>query len=69
MTELEQQRWNPDAYAADARFVTDLGLPVVELLAPRPGERILDLGCGTARSRPGWLPWVARWWGWTAARR
>jgi predicted RNA methylase len=23
-----------------------LGMPVVELLDPRPGERILDLGCG-----------------------
>lgn len=33
-------------YAKHARFVTDLGSPVVELLAPRPGERILDLGCG-----------------------
>ena len=46
MTELGKQSWNPDAYAASARFVTDLGLPVLELLAPRPGERILDLGCG-----------------------
>jgi SAM-dependent methyltransferase len=40
------QRWDPDAYARNARFVSDLGAPVVELLAPRPGERILDLGCG-----------------------
>lgn len=38
--------WNPQQYAAHARFVSDLGLPVVELLAPQPGERILDLGCG-----------------------
>jgi len=25
---------------------SDLGSPVVDLLAPKPGERILDLGCG-----------------------
>ena len=40
------QSWDPDAYARNARFVSDLGAPVVELLAPRAGERILDLGCG-----------------------
>jgi trans-aconitate methyltransferase len=40
------QSWDPDAYARNARFVSDLGAPVVELLAPKAGERILDLGCG-----------------------
>lgn len=40
------QRWDPDTYAHNARFVAELGLPVLALLAPRPGERILDLGCG-----------------------
>lgn len=40
------QTWDPERYARNARFVADLGMPVVELLAPRPGERILDLGCG-----------------------
>jgi trans-aconitate methyltransferase len=40
------QTWNPEQYARNARFVADLGMPVVDLLAPRPGERILDLGCG-----------------------
>jgi trans-aconitate methyltransferase len=40
------QRWDPDAYDANARFVSDLGAGVVELLDPLPGERILDLGCG-----------------------
>lgn len=38
--------WSADRYEANARFVTDLAGPVVELLAPRAGERILDLGCG-----------------------
>lgn len=42
----KNQTWDPDAYARNARFVSDLGAPVVELLAPRSGERILDLGCG-----------------------
>jgi len=40
------QTWDPERYARNARFVADLGMPVVHLLAPRPGERILDLGCG-----------------------
>src|SRR5260370_37564987 len=41
-----KQTWDPERYARNARFVADLGTPVVELLAPRAGERILDLGCG-----------------------
>src|SRR5262245_6448880 len=40
------QTWDPAVYARNARFVSDLGAPVVELLAPKAGERILDLGCG-----------------------
>jgi len=40
------QTWDPDDYAKNARFVSDLGAPVLALLDPRPGERILDLGCG-----------------------
>src|ERR1700731_3170251 len=40
------QTWDPERYARNARFVSDLGMPVVQLLAPRRGERILDLGCG-----------------------
>jgi SAM-dependent methyltransferase len=42
----DAQRWDPDAYERHARFVSELGAGVVELLAPQPGERILDLGCG-----------------------
>ena len=43
---MTEQRWDPQTYAQHARFVSDLGSPVVDLIAPRPGERILDLGCG-----------------------
>ena len=38
--------WDPVAYQAHASFVPALGAPVLALLAPQPGERILDLGCG-----------------------
>lgn len=40
------QTWDAAEYAAKGRFVADLAGGVVELLDPRPGERILDLGCG-----------------------
>ncbi|WP_416900066.1 MAG: class I SAM-dependent methyltransferase [Minwuia sp.] len=40
------QDWKSDRYQTNAGFVPVLGMPVVELLDPRPGERILDLGCG-----------------------
>jgi trans-aconitate methyltransferase len=43
---MSGQSWDPARYETNARFVSDLGAPVVELLAPRAGERILDLGCG-----------------------
>ncbi|MBE9032093.1 methyltransferase domain-containing protein [filamentous cyanobacterium LEGE 11480] len=43
---MPQQTWNSQTYANNARFVADLGMPVVEWLKPQPGERILDLGCG-----------------------
>jgi SAM-dependent methyltransferase len=42
----QTQTWDPERYARNARFVAELGAPVVELLSPQPGERILDLGCG-----------------------
>ena len=39
-------RWNPAEYAANAAFVPAMGAPVLALLDPQPGERILDVGCG-----------------------
>jgi SAM-dependent methyltransferase len=46
VSERAGQTWDPRRYAENARFVSDLGAPVLELLAPRAGERVLDLGCG-----------------------
>src|ERR1700747_2387847 len=43
---MASQTWDPERYARNARFVSDLAAAVVELLAAKPGERILDLGCG-----------------------
>ena len=40
------QTWSPDTYARNASFVPALGQSVLDCLAPQPGERILDLGCG-----------------------
>ena len=45
MSEISQ-KWNAQDYARNAGFVPMLGEPVLELLAPAPGERILDMGCG-----------------------
>jgi trans-aconitate methyltransferase len=46
MAEIARQHWSAERYAEAAHFVPALGTPVLELLAPAPGERILDLGCG-----------------------
>ena len=46
MSGVNDQVWKPEQYAQNARFVSDLGAPVVDLLSPRPRERVLDLGCG-----------------------
>jgi trans-aconitate methyltransferase len=43
---MASDQWNAAGYERNARFVSDLGMPVVELLAPKEHERILDLGCG-----------------------
>lgn len=39
-------RWSPTDYAQNAAFVPALGDAVLQMLAPRPGELILDVGCG-----------------------
>jgi SAM-dependent methyltransferase len=43
------QTWDPEAYARDGAFVHELAGGVLEWLAARPGERVLELGCGDGR--------------------
>ena len=40
------QHWSPEYYRRWASYVPELGRGVVDLLDPRPQERVLDLGCG-----------------------
>lgn len=42
-----ETRWDSTLYDESFGIITRLGAGVVELLAPQPGERIIDLGCGT----------------------
>jgi len=42
----ETNNWDTNKYTKHASFVSTLGMPVVDLLAPQKGEKILDLGCG-----------------------
>ena len=44
--DLMSNEWDPVGYNQNARFVSDLGVPVLQLLNPKPGETVLDLGCG-----------------------
>jgi SAM-dependent methyltransferase len=41
--------WDPRIYDQRHHYVTDYGASLVAMLAPKAGERILDLGCGTGR--------------------
>ena len=46
MTVNAASRWSPSDYAGNAAFVPALGAAALALLDPKPGEAILDLGCG-----------------------
>jgi trans-aconitate methyltransferase len=43
----EEAKWDAGLYDDKHSFVWKLAAGVLELLAAKPGERILDLGCGT----------------------
>src|ERR671937_2884362 len=44
---MTQTRWDATLYDDRHAFVWKHGEALLEWLAPKPGERVLDLGCGT----------------------
>lgn len=40
-------QWNADLYDDKLSYVSQYGKGILSILNPQPGERILDLGCGT----------------------
>jgi len=44
---MSQQAWDAEWYDRDFAFVAAYGETILGWLDPQPGERVLDLGCGT----------------------
>lgn len=42
-------KWDAELYVTKHSFVFETGREALAILAPKPGERILDLGCGTGQ--------------------
>jgi trans-aconitate methyltransferase len=45
----KRSSWDTELYEAQHGFVWKYGEDLIQLLDPKPGERILDLGCGTGQ--------------------
>jgi trans-aconitate methyltransferase len=46
---IEATSWNSELYQSSHAFVWQFGRDLLTMLAPKPGERILDVGCGTGQ--------------------
>lgn len=51
MTKAEKaaEKWDARLYSGKHAFVWEMAKDLVPMLAPKPGERILDIGCGTGQ--------------------
>lgn len=47
--ENSRQQWNANLYQSQHGFVWKMSQGPLDLLDPQPGERVLDLGCGTGQ--------------------
>ncbi len=46
---MKTNTWNPELYESKFAFVWEYGESLVELLNPKQGQHILDLGCGAGQ--------------------
>lgn len=49
MPNAQTAKWDPERYESRFSFVWNRGAGLIDLLDPKPGETILDAGCGTGQ--------------------